>query len=207
MRLRLTVAALLLFSASCGTIDPVPGTEGVEPAWADRTVPFGFRISVPADLAEAGWQAKDPQFLVGNVVEGFQQLQLRRVFGLQVDAPPGGEHLLNNNNEFGSNPRATRLVVYVYEQPSDVTFEAVVDSVRGVAYAALDRSVNGLPAKSIVYQGTREPPRPRNASDALIPRYILRGGRYLYFLLTWETEPDMMANVLRVLSTFELVDP
>ena len=57
------------------------------------------------------------------------------ILGIEIDAPAGGEHLLNNNNEFDSNPHATRLIVYVYDRPAGLTLDAFADSVRGVSYS------------------------------------------------------------------------
>lgn len=205
--------AICLLLASCG-IDPVVVEEGAESlqqsSYIEQTAPFGFQISVPSDLGQVGWAVKDPLFLAGQASDGFQQLVLRRVFGLQVDAPPGGDHLLTNNNEFGANPRATRLVVYVYERPSGMTIEAISDSVRGVAYDAFDDRINGQEAKTIVYkgpQGSQGPGRPRNASESLIPQHIVEGSRYLYFILYWDREPDVLRNVLRIVDTFRIFDP
>ena len=200
-----TLLLLTLVSISCSLADPT--VEEFVLAYGDRTTPFGFQIGIPNSLAEEGWLVKDPQFLVGRVVDGFQQLQISRVFGLQVDSPPGGEHLLNNNNEFGGNVRATRLVVYVYERPSGLTLEAFTDSVRGVAYAAVDERINGQPAKTINYKGTRAPLRPRNASESLIPRHILESDLFFYFILYWERDPEILLNILKVLDTFALVEP
>ncbi|HCK11714.1 MAG TPA: hypothetical protein DHW45_17700 [Candidatus Latescibacteria bacterium] len=59
----------------------------------------------------------DIRCLVGRVEGGSQRLRVLRILGIEIDAPAGGEHLLNNNNEFDSNPHATRLIVYVYDRP------------------------------------------------------------------------------------------
>jgi hypothetical protein len=198
------LASFILVSISCSSIDPT--VEESEVAYGDRTAPFGFQIGIPNPLVEEGWRVKDPQFLVGRVVDGFQQLTISRVFGLQVDSPPGGEHLLNNNNEFGRSVLGTRLVVYVYERPTGLTLEAFTDSVRGVAYAAVDERINGQEAKTISYKGTQEPRRPRNASESLIPRHILESDRFFYFILYWDRDPDILRNTLRVLDTFVIIE-
>lgn len=196
---------ILLTLMACSPIEP---TTDFAPSFADETTAFGFQIGVPADLAEARWRVKDPSFLAGSAIDGFQQLQIRRVFGIQVDAPPGGEHLLNINNEFGSNPLATRLVVYVYERPEGVTLQAFSDSVRGVAYDATDGFVNNQDAKTLTYKGTRPPERPRNAAESLLPRHILANDRYFYFIIYWDDEdPEIVLNTHRVGDTFTLVEP
>ena len=199
------LVAFILVSISCSSIDPT--VEESETAYLDRTAPFGFQIGIPNPLVEEGWRVKDPQFLVGRVVDGFQQLTISRVFGLQVDSPPGGEHLLNNNNEFGRSVLGTRLVVYVYERPTGLTLEAFTDSVRGVAYAAVDERINGQEAKTISYKGTQEPRRPRNASESLIPRHIFASDRFFYFILYWDRNSEILRNILKVLDTFTLVEP
>jgi len=203
---RFAILLAVLTCFSCSQInDPVTGV--LLPSYADRTIPFGFQIAIPVDLAEEGWLVKDPQFLVGRVSDGFQQLVISRVFGLQVDSPPGREHLLNNNNEFGANSLATRLVVYVYERPPDLTLEAFSDSVRGVAYSAVDDRINGQSAKTLAYKGTQESRRPRNASEALLPRHIFESDRFFYFILYWENDPETLQNVFKVLDTFTLLEP
>ncbi len=202
---RVRILATALFWLSCSPIEPV--SEDFELSYVDRTEPFGFRIGVPRSLAEEGWRVKNPQFLVGLVVDAFQRLQINRVFGLQVDSPPGGEHLLNNNNEFGRNVLGTRLVVYVYERPPDLTLAAFSDSVRGVAYTAVDERINGQLAKTITYKGTRGPLRPRNAAESLIPRHIFESDRFFYFILYWDNDPERLRNILKVLDTFTLVEP
>ncbi|HAA73788.1 TPA: hypothetical protein DCE37_01555, partial [Candidatus Latescibacteria bacterium] len=87
----------------CSPIEPTVEESTFEAAYLDRRSPFGFQIGVPLDLEEKGWRVKETPFLVGRVVDGFQRLQATRVFGLQVDSPPVGEHQLNNNNEFDGN--------------------------------------------------------------------------------------------------------
>ena len=201
-----TIILSPILFASCSPIDPI-ADDVLVPSFAERTVSFGFQIGISVILPTRNWRAKAPQFLVGRVTDGFQQLQINRVFGLQVDAPPGGEHLLNNNNEFGSNPLSTRMVVYVYDRPSNLTFEAFTDSVRGVANSAVDERINGHSAKTIVYKGTQGPQRPRNASEALLPRHILESERFFYFIIYLDDDADILRYILRVLDTFILLQP
>lgn len=208
---RIRIALVGFLVTACGAIDDNPaattdGDAAYQPSYLEKTAAFGFEIGVPPDLVEEGWLAKDPSFLTGQASDGFQQLVVNRVFGIQVDAPPGGEHLLNNNNEFGANPRATRLVVYVYERQADLTIEALSDSVRGVAYDAFDDRINGQDAKTLTYKGLNAPRRARNASESLLPQHIFEGSRYFYFILYWDTDPEIRQNVLRVLDTFRITD-
>jgi hypothetical protein len=201
---------ILAATAACNSIESPVETrdDDVEQVpYAEQTNPFGFQISVPGDLAEAGWAVKDPLFLAGQSRDGFQQLVIRRVFGAQVDAPPGGEHLLNVTGEFGANQKTTRLVIFVYER-EDLTLDAVADSVRGVAYDAFDDRVSGLNAKQIVFKGLQQRPgRPRNASESLIPQLIVESNQYFYFILYWETDPEALRNVLKVLDTLTIFTP
>ena len=123
-----------------------------------------------------------------------------------MNSPPRGEHLLNNN-EFGRHVLGTRLVVYVYERPPGLTFEAFTDSVRGVAYSTVEERINGQTANTLAYKGTRAPSRPRNASESLLPRHILESDQYFYFIIYWANDSELLQNVSKVLDTFTLVEP
>jgi hypothetical protein len=109
----LAVLFLILLSAACSPIEPV--TDEFEPSYVERTDPFDFRIGVPSDLAEAGWQVDDPQRITSAPFsESFRRLHLDRVFSLGVDQPTGGLFLTNHLGELVTHVRSTELVIYVY---------------------------------------------------------------------------------------------
>ena len=83
MSRHVTIFLIFLACSACSPIDNPVDSE-IQASYLDRTTPFGFQIGIPTSLAEVGWLVKNPQFLVGTVVDGFQQLQIDRVFGLQV---------------------------------------------------------------------------------------------------------------------------
>ncbi|MBS13639.1 MAG: hypothetical protein CME19_18820 [Gemmatimonadetes bacterium] len=70
-----------------------------------------------------------------------------------------------------------------------LTLDVFVDSIRLVAHAAIDEVIVGQSAVTLSYQGALEPRRPRNASEALIPRHIFEGTEFFYSSFTGKQTP------------------
>lgn len=173
---------------------------------------YGFSVQLDTSLVNAGWGIRTFPYQPAQT-EQYRSMRLPLLYEMFVDRPSfngrGFQPLDIAGERIERGRLATRVVVRVLEKPDNLSFEALVDTVRNLNQSVLDVSLNGL-------NGIELSRRDGNSNEIeiyrwshtaeMVPRMIFQSGRFLYFLNTFESQGGNAdtTEVNSVLQTFRL---